>query len=593
MADALLSAFVNQLATVIREMIQHEIKLVKGVDNQLENLKKNLAAIKVVLKDAEKRQWRDEGVKLWMDELKEVSYDMDEVLDEWSTAILQSEIEKEETQVDHQNIKKKVKVRFSFLCRCLVSGPINQVRLRHDIAHEIEDLNGRLDNISSRKDRFHFNITTGTDEAKRPNFSTSILDVPVVYGQNKYKETVLNHLKCTSSQEEGDLYIIPVVGMGGMGKTTLAKVVYNEDEVKNGFGVRAWVCVSEPFDRYEIAKAILQQLTGEEISTAERETLMNKFLASIKDKKFLLVLDDVWTDDLQDWGPLENDLRSSAVGSRILVTTRKKEVAKMIGDRNMLCMKELSDEESWMLFREIAFFGKKVDEKEDLKHIGEEIARRCKGLPLALKTLASLLRGKTQEEWQQVLQSDIWELEEVKLEKVKKNLLSPLLLSYYDLPSTEKRCFSYCAILPKDYVIVVDDLIQQWMAQGYFRSKKNKEEEGQKCFENLAMRSFFQDFVYDKLNLSMMSCKMHDIVHDFAQFLTLNECSTMAMNNVERVDAINARHLTLTFPSKANIPVSVLDKKNLHTLILIGSSIDISPDRFSFLKCLRTLNLKG
>ena len=589
MADAVISLLLDQLLSLTREQVEKKVRLVMGVEDEIDNLLRNLEAIRVVVMDAERRRLNDDdsAVKLWLEELKDVSYDMDSVLDEWSTAICKSEIEN-----GVETTRKKVCFSLLFpCCRFDRESQRNQVCYRLDIAQRVQNLDGRINRIAIRKDRFNFKITTSTDyEPKRPN-STSFLDVPVVHGQDNYKKIIIDRLVLSESNQDlnKELQIISIVGMGGIGKTTLAKLVYNDDKVVAHFGnQRLWVCVSDPFDILNIAKEIIEQLTGQTPNVAGSESLMQRFHQSIRGKKFLLVVDDVWTSDYLKWAPLEQALRSGSVGSKVLVTTRKEEVAKMIGDTQMICVKKLSEEECWLLLSEIAFFGKTENEREDIEPIGRKIAQKCNGLPLAAKTLGSLLRVKGIKEWHHVLESDIWDLE-----NVKENLFYPLLLSYNDLPSVEKCCFLYCAIFPKDYKIDREDLIQQWVAQGYFKLKNNEEAEitGQKCFNNLAMRSFFQDFEYDKLNGSIKTCKIHDIVHDFVQFLTLNEYSIISVVNEEKSMDLNARHLTLmNIPSEVKFPIS--NKKGLRTLVVLCGSPTTCIQSLN-LTSLRTLRLSG
>lgn len=144
------------------------------------------------------------------------------------------------------------------------------------------------------------------------------------------------------------------------------------------------------------------------------------------------------------------------------------------------------------------------------------------------KTLGSLMRfKKTRREWLNVLESKIWELEEVE-----QKVFQPLLLSYYDLTSVTKRCLLlYCGVFPKYYEFDKDNLIDMWMSQDYLGSSENKKiDKGQKYSDSLVMRSFFQDFKKDRW-ASIRSCKMHDIIHDFVQFLTKNCCYIMVDSN--------------------------------------------------------------
>ncbi|KAH9689102.1 hypothetical protein KPL70_015355 [Citrus sinensis] len=239
-----------------------------------------------------------------------------------------------------------------------------------------------------------------------------------------------------------------------------------------------------------------------------------------------------------------------------------------------------------------------------LEKIGREIVKKCKGLPLAAKTIASLLRSKsTEKEWQNILENEIWELE-----AIKKGLLAPLLLSYNELPSKVKQCFTYCAVFPKDYDIQKEELIELWMAQGYLSEKGAKEMEdiGAEYFNILASRSFFQDF--DRGDDGEISnCKMHDIVHDFAQYLCSNECLTVEIHSgsseestMSSFEEKKIRHLMLIVRGRASVPISIWDNvKGLRGLrsFLVKSdeyswSSEVLPQLFDKLTCLRALNLK-
>ncbi|KAK2654736.1 hypothetical protein Ddye_014592 [Dipteronia dyeriana] len=385
--------------------------------------------------------------------------------------------------------------------------------------------------------------------------------------------------------------------MGGMGKTTLAQLVYNDGEVKSNFDKRIWVCVSDPFDEVRIANAIIEGLTDSVSNFTELESLLKHIHESVSKTKFLLVLDDVWTEEYNKWEPLYNSLNNGHQGSKILVTTRKSTVAGMMESIDIIDMEELSKDGSWLLFKRLAFFDRPQQECEKLENIGREIVGKCKGLPLALKTVGSLLRfKKTREQWQRILDNEIW-----KLEELEKGLFPPLLLSYNDMPSMIKRCFSYCAVFPKDYEIRKDELVILWMAQGYLSLKQNQELEivGEESFDRLALCSFFQDFKKDDDD-NIITCKMHDIVHDFAQFLVKNECFTMGTSSDGESSCSyeNARHLKMTLEDeRASFPTNIGSIFKLRSLLVRWECKDCSsisnclPNLFKQLTCLRALEL--
>ncbi|XVF77535.1 hypothetical protein PTKIN_Ptkin14bG0052600 [Pterospermum kingtungense] len=235
----------------------------------------------------------------------------------------------------------------------------------------------------------------------------------------------------------------------------------------------------------------------------------------------------------------------------------------------MFFLDKLSEDKCWSLFCHLAFSEKTREESEKLEDIGRQFVERCKGLPLAVKTLGGLLRSKeTKEQWQSILDSNMW-----KIEEVERDLLTPLLLSYYDLPPVLRKCFSYCAIFPKDYEIEKDNLIKLWMAQGFVKKIRNREMEiiGEEYFNTLTTRSFFQDFEKDGSN-HIIRCKMHIIVHDFAQFLTEKECLFIEFDGAKESwkdpSLKNIRHSMLMLKRRdATLPISVDNWKKLRSLL--------------------------
>ncbi|XP_031248361.1 putative disease resistance protein RGA3 [Pistacia vera] len=317
----------------------------------------------------------------------------------------------------------------------------------------------------------------------------------------------------------------------------------------------------------------------------------------IEGKKFLLVLDDVWTENRRNWDNLKHTLMCGSLESRVLVTTRKENAANVIGTTNKISLGILSEDECWSLFSQLALFETTTNEFEE---IGRKIVKKCKGLPLAVKTLGSLLRFKREfKEWENVLESEIWELEEVEQE-----VFRPLLLSYYDLSPTLKKCFSYCAMFSKDYEIEREQLIKLWMAQGYLKSKDSKKDielVGEEYFKSLAMRSFFQDFEKEESNIDVFSCKMHDIVHDFAQFLTQNECYTIEVDGRGEIELESShdkvRHLMIKIQGGASFPSSIYTKNTFLRSLVVDCNYGTDPkivlskliDQFT---CLRSLSLR-
>ncbi|XP_034922557.1 putative disease resistance protein RGA1 [Populus alba] len=591
MAEALLSPILEQLTTIVAQQVQEEVNLVVGVKEQCDKLKSNLLDIQSVLEDADRKQVKDKAVRHWVDKLKDACYDMDDVLDEWSTAILRWKMEEAE-----ENTHSRQKIRCSFLgtpCFCF-----NQVVRRRDIALKIKEVNEKVDDIAKERAKYGFDLYKATDELQRPT-TTSFVDESSVIGRDGEKRNVVSKLLAESSQEARDVDVISLVGLGGIGKTTLAQLAFNDSEVTAHFKKKIWVCVSEPFDEVRIAKAILEELEGRASDLVGLQSLLRRVSESIKGKRFLLVLDDVWTENHGQWEQLKPSLTGCARGSRILVTTRKDTVATMMGSDHRINIEKLSDEVCRSIFNHVAFQERSEDERKRLTDIGDKIANKCKGLPLAAKVLGGLMQSKrTREEWERVLSSELWRLDEVDRDQIERRIFIPLLLSYYDLPSVVRRCFLYCAMFPKDYKMGKHELVKMWMAQGYLKETSGGDMElvGEQYFQVLAARSFFQDF--ERHRFEGMKFKMHDIVHDFAQYMTKNECLTVDVNtlgeatvetSIERV-----RHLSMMLSEETFFPESIHKAKGLRSLLIhttdpsLGAAL---PDLFKQLTCIRSLNL--
>ncbi|CAN6582746.1 unnamed protein product [Malus baccata var. baccata] len=601
MADGIISMLLDRLASTVYEYVDGEVRLVLDAKKDVEEFAGNLRAIQAVLEDAEQRQVKEAGVRIWLDRLKDISFQMVDVLDEWNTDMLRQQVEKQEREgedvVVPEEEKKKKKVTFSVSSSCFCFRKAKEVIFRSKIASRIKDLNGRLTEIDEQSKRYGFQHTErGIQQLPERQKTSSFVVQSEVFGREKERDILITKLLSDGGEDRRGLLIIPILGMGGMGKTTLAQLVYNDDNVKAYFEKTVWVCVS-PFDEFKIAKAICGDNAP---NSNELDHVLQRMSTSIEGKRFLLVLDDVWTHDREKWEIFRAPLiKSGASGSKILVTTRKREVVDMMRAKNeMINLGGLSEEYCLSIFNRMAFDETEVEESKAFEDISRGIVKKCKGLPLAAKALGSLMYNKkTRREWLDVLNSKIWDREEVEQE-----VFQPLFLSYYDLAPAVKCCLLYCASFPKDYEFERDELINLWMAHDYLNSKGNKDEGevGQAIFDNLVARSFFQDLEKDSVSGKITGCKMHDIVHDFVQSLTNNEC--LITKDVDsEIEALGEKvhHLTLTFRSKRgeSLPLppsnAYCNCKNLRSLsYLLGSSIAKIDSNFILrLKCLRTLNL--
>jgi hypothetical protein len=282
------------------------------------------------------------------------------------------------------------------------------------------------------------------------------------------------------------------------------------DSIKKKFDVQACVCVSDHFDVLKVTKNI-----AEEVRSACNTNNLNIIHQDLKEKltgkKFLIVLDDVWTEDYDGWNTLLRPFQCGTKGSKILLTTRIENIATMVQTFQPYHLKKLSDEDCWSVFANHACLSlEKSTENMDIQKYGKEIVRKCKGLPLAAQSLGGLLRGKCDiRDWNNILNNNIWENES--------KIIPALRISYHYLPPCLKRCFVYCSLYPKDYEFDKDDLILLWMAEDLLQPPeigKTLEEVGYGYFNDLASRSFFH-----RSGSGNESFVMHDLVHDLATLI--------------------------------------------------------------------------
>ncbi|GLT68543.1 hypothetical protein SLA2020_407630 [Shorea laevis] len=564
MADAILSLLLDQVKTII-DKPKTEVKLLVGVEEEVEKLESNLDLVLTVLADAEEKKTTDKLVKIWLARLKEAAYDMEDALDEWRSGV--------ELEVKGAEDAAKRQGKVPRLCNFLSSFSFRRLSSRREVAVNIKEINRRIDEIVKEKDKYQLE-SRKIEFPKRPETS-SFVDVSKLCGRDGVKREILSYLLGGNSEVEAAKLIqtISIVGMGGLGKTALAQLVCNDPNVKQHFDSVTWVCVSDSFDEKRVAKAIIQgleKLSGSAAYGLESdplEVLLGRLSKSIDGKKYLLVLDDVWADKCERWDSLKVTFNLGAAGSKILVTTRDLNVASMMGssDSQIIHLEKLGDEECWSILRDIAFKGKdKMKIREDLEEIGRKIAKRCKGLPLAAKVLGSLLHSRsTKGEWLNILASEIW-----KLNLAQKEIFAPLLLSYYDLPHPVRRCFLYCVLFPKDFVYAYHHITSHWLAQGFLGSDPDADLElvGLEYFNILVAHSFFQDFATRDGYIFFF--KMHDVVHDFGKYLAENEFATeIVQTDHLSINSARHRHLLVMVGERMSFPTSISGAEKLRTLV--------------------------
>ncbi|KAM6576119.1 hypothetical protein CsatB_027956 [Cannabis sativa] len=534
MAEAVLTVVLENLSL----LIQKQVGSVLGVEKEMEKMRSMLSTISAVLEDAEERQSTNRAIKDWLQKLEDVSAELEDVLDDCEAEAFRLE---EGLAQDYSWIRK---VQSSLSCL----SP-KHLYFRHNIAKKMKEIEDRLDQIGKERSIFQLQEIDVVERRNRVRESRqsigSIITQPHVYGREEDKERVVGFLVNDAINcNDNGTSVYCIVGLGGMGKTTLAQLVFNDGRVNEHFELKMWVCVSEDFDVRRLIKAIIESGTGCACEAMEMDPLQKRLRDMLQGKRFLIVLDDVWNEKHDEWDKLKYVLECGSKGASVVVTTRLKNVASIMGTTPMHhYLTGLSDDDCWSLFKQRAF-GNHREERPNLVEIGKEIVKKCKGVPLAAKALGGLMHSKSEEEkvWLSVMRSELWNLPEDKAP-----ILPALKLSYRHLSVEQRRCFSYCAIFPKDHKIRKTLLIHLWMANGLISSKSELEVEdvGNEMINDLCLRSFFQDLEKDSHG-SISYFKMHDLVHDLAQSIMGDKCCNVEVDNRTIHLQKKVCHLTLS-----------------------------------------------
>jgi hypothetical protein len=453
--------------------------------------------IQAVLQDAEKKS-TGESARLWLEKLRDVAYDAEDVLDEFNYEILRRNLKIQ------NSLKGKVRRFFSLS---------NPVAFRLSTALKVQKIKESLDELGNKATWCGvLSADTASQPGPNPKTDSFLGSSEVVIGRGDDVSKIIDLLVSSCSKQV--LSVIPIVGTAGLGKTTVAKMVHQEVKGRKLFDVTFWICVSDSFYDERILGGMLQTLNENTGGISEINAIMTHLERELKNKKFLLVLDDVRNEGCEKWGSLKDRLLKISGSNRnaVVVTTRLPVVASIMESPPECSYKleRLSEGQCWSIIKEIVSRNGGESIPSELEAIRIDIENKCGGVPLTATILGGmLLSEKEKEKWRSTIDSDA---------------LPILKLSFDTLPSTSlQRCFAYCSIFPKDFEIEKEKLIQLWMAEGLLGpSGREMEDTGDIRFNDLLARSFFQDFQTDELG-NVICCKMPNLVHDLALMVAKSE----------------------------------------------------------------------
>ncbi|XVE57353.1 hypothetical protein DITRI_Ditri04bG0084400 [Diplodiscus trichospermus] len=498
---------VNLVLEKLTAFFEKKMQLLREGREDVAYVRGELERIKAFLKVADALEDTDEDVKVWVKQIRDVAHDMEDILDEYMLLL---------THNHGEGLS-------GFLHK--MSCCVRNMKARYRIASEIKGINSRVRDICEGHRRLRQKFCS--DEGSTSNGigntwqdrrgDALLLDETDVVGIDESKKKLIGRLVDGGTDHK----VISLLGMGGLGKTTLAKQVYDDAEVKKHFPAHAWVTVSESFKLEGLLKDMVQQLSRviikplpegvDDMSSYQLKTVIKCWL---RKRRYLIVLDDVWR--INEWDAIKLALPANDCGSRVMLTTRNADLAlssRIESEGEVYNLEPLPTQESWTLFCRKTFRGNHCP--PHLEDICKQILKKCEGLPLAIVAISGVLATKNKQridEWEMVGRSLGAELDgNDKLMNLKK----VLSLSFNDLPYYLKSCFLYLSIFPEDHPIELMKLIRLWTAEGFVEVKQGKtqEEVAEEFFNELLNRSLIQ-VAGTTSDGRVKTCRIHDLLRE-------------------------------------------------------------------------------
>ncbi|CAL9001857.1 unnamed protein product [Prunus brigantina] len=604
MASVSADLFIGKFVAILNS----EAASIAGVADQVDEIKRELEFMKAFLADADGRNKAHTQVEeVWIRSVLDSAKDVENIIDEFMYHVYEQQIGGRFARWIHKTIHFPKHLWY-----------------KRKIANKLQKIVMAIRAITERNQRYGGGAAV---EGK----STSSEDI-CRWVQNRaesslyHKEDELvgiegdkNLLMGWLTNEEQCQTVVSVVGMGGSGKTTLVARTFKDEIVKRHFECYAWITVSQSYVIEDLLRRLIKEFhkaKKEEVPADMNAMRYNELLEILvnylETKRYLVVLDDVW--DVHLWEKIRFSFPDKQLGSRVMLTTRREDIAfSSFGvESRVHKIQPLEKGDAWELFSMKAFssYPNKSCSTEILP-LARELVEKCEGLPLAIVALSGLMSSKKSlTEWSTVYNSLNWHLTNNPLLEPMKSIL---LFSFNDLPYRLKQCFLYCSLFPEDHVIVNNRLISLWIAEGFVEHVEGLTPE--KVANGYLMELIFRNMLQQRFRGPRPACKMHDLLREIALSIAKEEKFCAVHDGSETTEETGALRLSIqttngeigsctgisrlrsflifaTAVSSFSFPIKLpFELKLLTVLDLEDVPIDNLPDNLTSLFNLKFLNL--